>query len=180
LWEAGSLLGQEYGLLVNARITLRHRRLGIEKHQDGAKLVSRLTHELGMLLRRRTSMCLHWLYVHEADENRGFVTQLALHLPVQATERARAWLFSRFLDRQCRSAEGADAVRLRICRSQENSQRILFHTRQLRLLIRGIDPGVDDWSEQGQRRPLRELLGVPRLNAWPFGDLIGVQRLAFW
>src|SRR5690349_12380622 len=48
LWDAGSFLIQEYGILLNSRIMIGHERLSTAPMRDGAELVSDLVHELGM------------------------------------------------------------------------------------------------------------------------------------
>ena len=47
LWDAGSFLVQEYGILLNTRIEINHTRLSISETKEATQLVSALVHELG-------------------------------------------------------------------------------------------------------------------------------------
>ena len=52
LWDAGSFLVQEYGILLNTRIVINHTRLSTCETKESTQLVSALVHELGMALKR--------------------------------------------------------------------------------------------------------------------------------
>ena len=116
LWDAGSFLVQEYGILLNTRIVIAHERLSTGEVRDGAGLVSDLVHQLGMALRRsapKTCPRFHWLYVHNRGTKSGFSTTIVAFIPEELSDEAEEWLFDHFLLNRFGSSLPKDAVRMR-------------------------------------------------------------------
>lgn len=157
-WDAGSFLPQNYGQLFNIRVTINHRRLEGHDHAAGAKFVSALTHKLGMRIQDwapDSEPHFHWLYQHEIDDDGALVTRLAISVPETHKAAAVKWL---------RSTAPHDGLLIAGALRQADSleQRIRFHWACVRALSRGLDPTILARAENGERKPLAELLRIPK------------------
>ncbi|MGB6984107.1 MAG: hypothetical protein WBD78_17075 [Methylocella sp.] len=177
-WEAGSFLAQQYGALLNLRLTIRHGEFGIRDHLVGAGLISSLTHELGMRVKEWLSGSnprYHWLYRHEADTDGHLVTRLALSVSEDHLTAVLRWLRSKFFARRF-DGEVFPALTIAVRHSQ-NPQRLLrFHWACIRALSRSLDPALFARSEVGERRPLVELLRIPHRWRGPSGTVRCTKR----
>ncbi len=160
IWRAASYLLQEHAQPLNVHVRLRQLVSGHLAHGSAAKVVSNLTHELQMRSASWTGApCLHWLYVHECnEEGTEFTTNLMISLPPSCVERAEVWLKGAAA-RLMKTVSGAEAsceIDARHRRSEE--ARVRLHWRLVRELCRGLDPML---VPQSSMEPLIGLLGVP-------------------
>jgi DNA polymerase-3 subunit gamma/tau len=177
-WEVGSFLPQYYGALLNLRLTIRHAETKILDHDAGAELISDLTHELGMRLnewRPDSNPHFHWMYRHEADDEGHLVTRLMMSIPEGHLAAAVHWIGTRFFTRRFAS-EGFPAFTI-VLRGSRNSERLLrFHWACVRALSRSLDPALIERSEDGERIPLVDLLGIPPRWRGPAGTVHCAKR----
>ncbi len=177
-WEVGSFLPQHYGALLNLRLTIRHAEIGIRDHDAGAELISDLTHELSMRLnewRPGSNPQFHWMYRHEADDEGHLVTRLMMSVPEDHLAAAIHWIRSRFFARRYESVGfAALTIVLRASRNPKRLQR--FHWACIRALSRSLDPALFERSEEGERRPLKDLLGIPHRWCGPVGTVRCAKR----
>ena len=160
-WIAASFLPQHYGVLVNIRLAIRHRLFGLQSHQEGATLVSHLTHQLGMRLsewRPRAGAQFHWMYRHEVDGAGAMLTRLAISVPPDHVEAAINWLRARFFRRY---GDMKAAALISTSHGRPPDQAVRFHWRSVRALSRGLDPSVRARSDEDEFRPLVDLLEIP-------------------
>jgi DNA polymerase III delta prime subunit len=178
LWDAASFLRQQYGLLLNTRITLRYDQLGVQSSGTGG-LLSDLTRELKMKVERESGLGrFHWLYVHEDVPPHGRASHLACHMPLESM-KLETWLLS-FLARHCPGEASRTGLTLRRRATADPNQDTgvdadaawHVHFGLVRLLCRGLDPSVP----QGRRKKLIDLLGVDRRLQTPIGSRFGAQR----
>lgn len=178
IWDAGSFLPQHYGALLNLRLTIRHAEIKILDHDAGAELISDLTHELGMRLnewRPDSNPHFHWMYRHEADEEGHLVTRLMMSIPEGHLAAAVHWIRARFFARRFAS-EGFSYLPIAL-RDSRNPKRLLrFHWACIRALSRSLDPALIERSEDGERIPLVDLLGVPHRWRGPAGTVLCAKR----
>jgi DNA polymerase-3 subunit gamma/tau len=178
IWTAGSFLPQHHGALLNLRLTIHHAKIGIRDHIAGADLISDLTHELGMRLKDwcpDSNPQFHWMYRHEADNEGHLVTRLVMAVPDDHQAVAVHWIRSRFFARRFAS-EGSPAITI-VLRDSHNSERLLrFHWACIRALSRSLDPALLERSEEGERLPLVDLLGIPDRWRGPTGTVHCAKR----
>lgn len=180
LWEASSFLVQEHGELLNTRLVVSHDRLGISDPDDATQLISDLTHELGMALRRWSGSShrgFHFLYVHEpysAPES-GFRTVLAAVIPDRYADEAQHWLSERFLLKRFGGSREPKAVRMTILQSRNAKRRLQRHLQLVRMLCRMVDPSLQV-LDRGQRRTLEEVMGLPQKVALDLPGGLGLTR----
>ena len=109
LYDAASMIGQEYGLLFNTAVRLRHAGLGGGEELNAGRLVSQLLHELRLRMRSWVpGERLHWIYVHERSDA-GVITELVLHVPPMALLSFEDWLPRRIAN-MCRVGNVGDAI----------------------------------------------------------------------
>lgn len=192
LWEIGSFLPQQFGLLFNLRLTLRHRALGIVDHRDGAHLVSNLTDELGARIDYwDPGASYHWVYRHEADMAGGLVSRILLSVPDREVHTAIDWL-QRFTARRAKAAitdlrGGTDlgdheismtsdhALVISYRRAGADANLMRFHWQGIRSLSRCLDPDLVERGENGARRSLVDLLHIPSRWRGPVGIVMTAQ-----
>ncbi len=178
IWRAGSFLPQHYGALLNLRLTIRHAEIGIRDHVAGAQLISDLTHELGMRLnewRPDSNPHFHWMYRHEADDEGHLVTRLMMSVPEDHLAAAVHWIRTRFFARRFESV-GFPTLTI-VLRDSRNSERLLcFHWACIRALSRSLDPALIERSDDGERIPLVDLLGIPHRWRGPAGTIHCAKR----
>jgi DNA polymerase-3 subunit gamma/tau len=181
LWEIGSFLPQQFGLLFNLRLTLRHRALGIAGHRDGAHLVSKLTDDLGARIEYwDPGASYHWVYRHETDIMGGLVSRILLSVPDRDILSAIDWLH-RFTARRAKAAitdlsdlrGGTDlgdheisvtsdrALLISYRRAGADANLKRFHWQGIRSLSRCLDPDFVERDENGAKRSLVDLLHIP-------------------
>jgi hypothetical protein len=188
-WEIGSFLPQQFGLLFNLRLTINHRALGISDHREGARLVSNLTDELGGRIEYwGPGSPYHWVYRHEADRAGNLLSRILLSIPDHLLDPAIDWL-DRFAVRRTKSRDVAmlsdpvggtseresvpchsersvvasdQALMISSWRAGSEAARIRFHWQGIRALSRCLAPDLVGRDEAGLRRPLVELLQIPR------------------
>jgi len=177
-WEAGSFLPQHYGVLLNLRLTIRHAEIKILDHVAGAELISDLTHELSMRLnewRPDSNPQFHWMYRHEADDEGHLVTRLMMSIPEGHLAAAVHWIRARFFARRF-AREGFSYLPIAL-RDSRNPKRLLrFHWACIRALSRSLDPALIERSEDGERIPLIDLLGIPHRWRGPAGTVQCAKR----
>jgi hypothetical protein len=156
IWAAASFLVQEYGVLFNTRISLMYGKVGITNHNMAARAVSELTHELGMLVRRRTpnlAQGFHWIYVHEYGNAVGFSTHLVAHILDEYVRDAREWVLERFTQR---------CAKIAFRHWGHEKQQFRLHWHLVRILSRGLNPDIEVRASDGSRQPLISVLRVPQ------------------
>ncbi len=178
IWKAGSFLPQHYGALLNLRLTIHHAEIGIRDHVAGAELISDLTHELGMRLNEwcpDSNPQFHWMHRHEADDEGHLVTRLVMSVPENHLAAAVLWMRSRFFARRFPSEPfPLPTIVLRDSRNSERAVR--FHWACIRALSRSLDPALLERSEDGERLPLVDLLGIPDRWRVPTGTVHCTKR----
>jgi hypothetical protein len=152
IWEAGSFLAQQYGALLNLRLTIHHGEFGVQDHFAGAALISTLTHQLSMRLKEWQSDSnprYHWIYRHEADTDGHLLTRLVLSVAEDHLAAALNWMRFEFFARRFAS-EVFPALTI-VVRDSQNPQRLLhFHWAFIRALSRSLDPALFARSEVGE------------------------------
>lgn len=189
VWEIGSFLPQQFGLLFNLRLTVNHRALGTFDHRAGARLVSDLTDELGGRVEYwEPGSPYHWVYRHEADRSGNLVSRISLSIPDHLLDPAIDWL-DRFTARRTKSGNAAmltdpasgtserqsassrpersvvasdRPLLISSRRAGSQAARIRFHWQGIRALSRCLAPDLVGRDEAGHRRPLVGLLQIPR------------------
>ena len=178
LWDAGSFLVQEYGILLNTRIVITHNRLGVSDTREGARLVSALVHELGMALKRsapKSCPHFHWLYAHDLGRKNGFATTLVAYIPETLADEAHEHLFERFLAKRYGWPLPKKAVLLRTTRYENPKWRLRRHLQLMRMLCRSVDPNIKV-RDQGERRALIDVLSIPKRLRETFDSFEVPQR----
>jgi DNA polymerase-3 subunit gamma/tau len=180
LWEAGSFLVQEYGALLNTRLSLNHGQLGITDPADGSRLVSDLLHEMGMRLRcwAGREFGFHWIYVHEPPSHleASFETHIAASIPERYADQTADWVFSYFLLKRFGAALSPRAVRLKHLQPSTAERRWQRHLDLMRMLCRNMDPAIHVFLA-GERRPLTTVLGLPKRYSLGISD-VPLRRFA--
>jgi hypothetical protein len=178
LWDAGSFLVQEYGIVLNTRIVIYHKRLGISETREGTQLVSALVHELGMALKRsapRSCPHFHWLYAHQLGWKTGFSTTLVAHIPEALVDEAHEHLFDRFLAKRYGWPLPKNTVLLRTTRYENRTWRFRRHLQLMRMLCRSVDPNIKV-RDRGERRALIDVLSIPKRLRETFDSFEVPQR----
>ena len=117
----------------------------------------------------------HWMYRHEADDEGHLVTRLMMSVPEDHLAAAVHWIRTRFFARRFAS-EGSSALTI-VLRDSRNSERLLrFHWACIRALSRSLDPALIERSEDGERLPLVDLLGIPHRWRGPAGTVHCAKR----
>lgn len=202
VWEIGSFLPQQFGLLFNLRLTVNHRALGISDHRAGAHLVSDLTDELGGRIEYwAPGSPYHWVYRHEADRAGYLVSRILLSIPDFLFDPAIDWL-DRFTARRRkfdnaamlsdtasgrnerksapsrpeRSAVASDRpLLISSRRAGPEAARVRFHWQGIRALSRCLAPDLVGRDEAELRRPLVDLLQIPGRWRAAVGDVATPQ-----
>ena len=163
IWDAASFMTQHHGALFNLRATFRLPVSGSETHEYGSRIVSAFTHEMGERLRDWNgdgTAVLHWIYRHRADANGAFVSGVALAVPTEYLPAIRRWAHHKFAPRRRRAFPQLE-FSLAFRESASAAARVRFHWRTVRALSRDLDPALYERSEDGARRALVDLLGIP-------------------
>lgn len=161
LWNAGSLLVQEYGVFFNARVTLTHDQLRAGGVYDGDEFARELVRQLGMRLKYwRPRANFHWLYVRENIEERGLVTTVALHVPDDLHGDVQHWLVNHFLWKRLSSLQRRASLRFSSYdRHRSNTVNMRRHLRLMQMLCRSVNPDLRV-SCGGDRRALVDVLAI--------------------
>lgn len=182
IYEVATFLPQHYGVLFNAHVVLDHAALGYGDERSAADLTGKLTHELGLRLRKwgGREVQFHWLAFHCAKE--GAVTSsVALHIPVEFGDRSVLWLRNKVTalrpsgDRDVgMKVEFAEV--LGNLPAKTDGKRLGRHWKMVRSMWAGVDPEIMHWRSQDARAPLVDLLGAPRNERGPIGTLVHMPR----
>lgn len=176
LYIAASFLAQEFGHLLNVRVTFDHGPDGPHVGSVASAAVTDFCHRGRALLGRRGQDDFPYLYVHEVTQEGRFVTELAAHVvPDHRLVDFTTWAEDDFTTTRRRPAPRA---RVATCRATTRAERIAYHATSLRRLLRGLDPRIYDWDEQDVRRPLIDLLGVPVSERRAVGAIDAAQRIS--
>lgn len=159
--DAASLMSQVYGVYFNCRITFRPGRLRFKCDADALAFLGYL---IRSLVGRIDEWCgretqVHWAYTQTGIGDVAVYT-VALSLPSDMLDGIEAWLFERFLPSHFDEVPSG-AVSFRFAVRGSTIEQYHYHSRILRILCRGIDPALVVIAG-GKRRPLVEVLGVPR------------------
>jgi hypothetical protein len=109
LWHAASFMVQQYGALLNTRLTIRHNHLRPHKKGGPEQHLTDFGRELRELINRTktsTQDHLHWLYIHQNDPREGLITRIVAHLPPCKADIPH-WILHRFFKRRA-LAVGSD------------------------------------------------------------------------
>lgn len=169
IWDIGSFLPQEFGVLFNVRLTLRHSMLQIQDQAEAAALVSELTHRLADRVRywSPTKAC-HWAYQHEADHSGVLRSRLLMAMPDELLGRALDWLAKFMLGR---SRDSNDALLISTRRARSHEDLVRFHWQGIRAMSRCLDPAASARDEKGNIAPLLDLLRIPVRWRGPIGPM---------
>ena len=143
LWDAGSFLVQEYGVLLNSHLMIFHDQLGGGEEGVAKRLVSDLLRELNLALKRwapKACEGFHWLRVWDRLRGDGLVSNIALYVPDELIWSAEEWLFERFFANRFGFDGIAGAVRFRASRYISTEWKMRRHLWLMRCLIRTTDP----------------------------------------
>ncbi|MGH1570918.1 ATP-binding protein [Methylobacterium sp. P31] len=176
-WNAGSFLVQEYGVLLNMRVTFDHGLRDVLAHQTAAEHVGRFMHALTTMLHgtatgggRHAADEFHWMYVHEADKGGALRTHVVAHMPPATWPRVRKWFQNRTHEDK-RSPVGRAATRLHLLDLHRDGKAFELHVNYLRLLCRGLSRSVTD-----KGAAVVDLLGVPKHCQDQIGRVLCTQR----
>jgi len=164
IYHVGSFLPQHYGTLFNARISIHHGKLDVQRHDDAVGLASALTHAIRLKLEYRLPPNVngfHWSHVHERDQEGGLVTRMAAYISPDHIEEIVTWVRHRFFAKRFPQAP-ANALGVARVRRESLDARLQFHWSSVRAQMRGLDPTVLERSASNGLTPLIELLGIPR------------------
>ena len=179
IWEIGSFLPQQFGLHFNVRLTLSYKALGICEHGAATQLLSDLTHDLGARIAWWEQERLHWVYRHEADREGELLSRVLLAVPNRQLALSLRWL-NRFVARRAGARVNARPARALLVSCRPNAGRgelVRFHWQGVRALSRGLDPTLTGRDEEGNKRPLVDLLRIPACWRGPIGDLRTAQAI---
>lgn len=173
LYEAASFLIQRHGVTFNACLTLDHRALGIANEEEAARLISDLARELRLRLQNWAVSAaepdqaeLHRIVILEKAEGSSLASTMVMHLPGFAEDKARRWIFEKFLAESLNrsSVQVGDWLEVRHIGDARGAQ--AYHWDLMRRLWRGLDPDV-----VVDERLLIDLLGVPKTTRRPAGKI---------
>ena len=182
IWEIGSFLPQQFGLLFNVRLTLNYEALGIHEHGAATQLLSDLTHDLGARIAWwEQGSRLHWVYRHEADHEGKLLSRVLLAVPGGQVALSLRWL-TRFAARRAGAGGPSKCWSQRALRTSYRlnavrSEQVRFHWQGVRALSRGLDPRLIERAEDGKKRPLVDLLRLPARWRGPIGELPTAQAI---
>jgi hypothetical protein len=91
LYNGLSFMNRQFGLTMNAHITLDLSMIGITNHDDCSKILSKFNHETGKWLKVRD--CAHlYAYVHEGSrlQGQGIHTHILTYLPERYAKEFQA------------------------------------------------------------------------------------------
>ena len=170
-YEAATFLVQRYEVTLNACLTLNHGAIGVTEDKAAVDLISDLSRELGLRMKNwgqaaghPDQSLLHRISLLERDSDGALTSTVLLHLPGFAAERARTWIFERFLPRYA-PADPSWADDWLEVRHASDAHGVLAHQWELmRRLWRGIDPTI---AADGEL--LIDRLGVPKRGRRPAG-----------
>ena len=164
IYHVGSFLPQHYGTLFNARISIHHGKLDVQRHDDAVGLASALTHAIRLKLEYRLPPNVngfHWSHVHEQDQEGQLVTRMAAYISPNHIEEILIWVRHRFFAKRFPQAP-ANALGVARVRSESLDARLKFHWLSVRAQMRGLNPTVLERSASNGLMPLIELLVIPR------------------
>lgn len=166
IYDRASFLAQNHGCLFDTHLLLDHAKLGAGDEASAGWLISNLTHEMAMRVSGWAGgKKAHWQYVHEAS-SAGMVTHIIAHIPVGGHGSLKDWVENRLNEWRAPSANGPDAWSIDLPNPKMiegyRQLRIKRHWQLVRRLWGGVSPDIDHWSNDGRRRPLLELLDVPK------------------
>lgn len=141
LWDSASFLIQNYGQFLNTRISIRHDNLTLKQSDGPAKLITDLTHELRMFIKRSVgeSDQLHWLYVHRWDDEQGLITDIVAHIPDELRD-IEPWVRDRFFGNRVLAEIPKDAFSI----TREANHGLQGHLKLIREMCAGIDPDLSE------------------------------------
>lgn len=160
-WDMGTFLPQHHGTLFNVRVSISAD-LSFS-HREQTNLVIALTHKLGMQIRYwngggRDSF--HWMVFYESCPDRPPAVRLLMSIPDHYGQLALHWLKTKFIP-EWTQMKGTIAFQVSSRFNRKKSACLQFHWQSIRLLSRSLDPSVMEWSEDGRRQPLVDLLRIP-------------------
>jgi len=158
LINAGSFLTQEYGLSLNFKITMWHRRHGVEEPKVAARQATNFAHALSERLRFKGHP-LHRISVLENDEEKGLYSTVVAHIPPDLFDDTHLWIEGRI---KRSGPDSYDSVEVLRKRATSPEKRHAAHWECLRFLCASVDPDLVTKLPNGQVRPLWELIGIPK------------------
>ena len=164
IYHVGSFLPQHYGTLFNARISIHHGKLDVQRHDDAVGLASALTHAIRLKLEYRLPPNVngfHWSHVHERDQEGQLVIRMAAYISPNHIEEILIWVRHRFFAKRFPQAP-ANALSVARVRRESLDARLQLHWSSVRAQMRGLDPTALERSASNGLTPLVELLGIPR------------------
>lgn len=171
-YDAVSFLNREYGLVLNAFITIVYALLGIKDHRAAATLLWRYNHDARIWLRRQ-KMSHHYVYVHEDAVKHGYHSHQLAYVPREQRKEFRRWT-RQFFARHCGPNIPKEAVDIKYkIPGGSASQQVAWQWERLRYMCKELDPGVWARGEDGREYPLRELLQLPE---WSPGRAVRVGQ----
>jgi DNA polymerase III gamma/tau subunit len=174
LWNAASFGIQEYGRPLNVRLLFDHGQLGLDQRK-AQQLTAGFIHEASLACKRWTATLsgeCHFLYAHAHGQRSGLTTLIVGHVPAHLSTRFVSWFKESFVPRWLPEGSPHRSASLRITGTDTSIRR---HVILLRLLCRGVDPGILV-TAGGTRKPLIDVLGIPRRIREPMTPLALPQR----
>lgn len=170
-YEAATFLVQRYEVTFNACLTLKHGSMGVTEDKAAVDLISDLCRELGLRMLnwaqaagRPDQSLLHRISLLECDSDGALTSTVILHLPGFAAERARTWIFERFLPRYAPVDPSCSGDWLEIQHVSDAHGALAHQWGLMRRLWRGTDPTIVTDGEL-----LIDRLGVPKRDRRPAG-----------
>lgn len=170
LWDAASFMVQNYGILLNSRIVIRHDDFVLKKEKEPAVLMTDLFRELRIRLDGKENP-IHWLYVHRYSQKGGLVTDIVTHLPDHRKD-VDLWIRDKFLARRVTGrhvAESTVSVSRFVRENPTPKQAWRRHLTLIRLLCGSLD------KSDPEAVRLMGLLGNKRVNH-SIGGKVTAQR----
>lgn len=168
-WDLGSFMPQNYGVLFNTQIQLRHTVGGSHESQiRAASAVSDCTRRLADRICDWSgdANSFHWMYRHRIGQH--CATMIMAHIQPALIKQAHRWLTDRY-------EPGSEVeVRFESALASKREQ-INFHWRGVRSLSRGLHPEIVAQASDGRWMPLVALLGIPQATSQPHDAELLIQ-----
>lgn len=159
--DATSYMNATFGVGFDTHVVITHGLCGVSDHDDASRRVWSLFHRLQKWKRRRKAEAFY-VFVHENSPERGLHTHILLHSG-DDWPALKVWL-----PEAIGCLWGAPLPPAALCikrrRQAELAHRVLLQWIWIRYLLKGIWPGLLLRSNDGQLRPVHEILGLRPRN----------------
>lgn len=155
IYTAASFLGQAYGQCFNLLLVFHHHG---EDHASGVDTLTNFHRRARQRLLRRGQALFPFLYVHEAASDGRLSTRFACRVEFERDRDFLAWIETGFTPSRAGRRTTFGEIRRR--EGHARGERVAFHHRCVRELLRGVDPSLEARDEKGRHARLIDCLGV--------------------